>query len=80
MNKKDEIKYDPIVRIKWVANYLDVDQSTIFRWRHSKNSNFPEPLQLGSNSNSTSIGWRRSKIESYLQKKEDNISKGEIEE
>ena len=76
MNMTNEIVYDPIVRIKWVCEYLGVDQSTIFRWRYCKNSTFPEPLKLSSRS----LGWRKSSIEKWLKDKEEQPVEDETEE
>lgn len=62
MKNENKVEYDPIVRIEWVANYLSVNKSTIWRWRKRFSSHFPQPLQLGK----SSVGWRKSAIEKWL--------------
>lgn len=62
MHKDSNSEYDPIVRIKWVADYIGVNVSTIWRWRNSYELDFPEPLRLGK----SSCGWRKSTIENWL--------------
>lgn len=63
MNRHGDVKYDPIVRIKWVAGYLGVNVTTIWRWRNNSQLGFPEPMCLGKKIR----GWRRSKIEHWIE-------------
>ena len=60
MANKNDV-YDPAVCTKWVAEYLGVHETTIYRWRCSK-PHFPAVLELGERS----IRWRKSVIEKYL--------------
>lgn len=69
MNKHSDTGYDPIVRIKWVADYMGVHVTTIWRWRNNPKFDFPSPLRLGEKS----VGWRKSSIENWLQNRPLNM-------
>jgi len=69
MKINNDVGYDPIVRIKWVANYIGVNISTIYRWRNNPKFDFPSEIRLGEKL----IGWRKSSIENWIQNRPLNL-------
>ncbi len=56
-----------ILRVKDLAQYLNVSRSTIYNWLNNKskyyNANFPKPISLSQRAK----GWLKSEIDAYLE-------------
>ncbi len=61
------MKNSNILRIKYLARYLNVSRSTIYYWLDVKSkyykANFPKPIQLSLRAK----GWLKSEIDAYLE-------------